>query len=145
MTTVNTAVDNGVNVGALLGVRTALTDTPEIAQFQWRTTVSWINGTHSRSTSTPSTASASQQQHKTEFTYDADHPLAFAAEDNGATPVEYRPGRPRQLPDRGHRIGRPAAQHSAAFCAGAPSRPSTTYTESSVPTPTSAMDSAASR
>jgi OsmC-like protein len=29
------------------------------------------------------------QQHKTQFTYDVDHPLAFAAEDNGATPVEY--------------------------------------------------------
>ena len=30
-----------------------------------------------------------QQQHKTTFTYDADHPLAFAAQDNGITPVEY--------------------------------------------------------
>jgi uncharacterized OsmC-like protein len=30
-----------------------------------------------------------EQHHKTTFTYDADHPLAFAAEDNGVTPVEY--------------------------------------------------------
>jgi uncharacterized OsmC-like protein len=30
-----------------------------------------------------------QQQHKTTFTYDADHPPAFAAQDNGITPVEY--------------------------------------------------------
>jgi uncharacterized OsmC-like protein len=89
MTTVNTAVDNGVNVDALLGVRTALTDTPEIAQFQWRTTVSWINGTHSRSTVDTFYGFGEPQQHKTEFSYDADHPLAFAAEDNGATPVEY--------------------------------------------------------
>ena len=48
MTTMQTPVDNGVNVDALLGVREALADTPEIAQFQWRTTVSWVNGTHSR-------------------------------------------------------------------------------------------------
>jgi len=89
MTTVNTAVDNGVNVDALLGVRTALTDTPEIAQFQWRTTVSWINGTHSRSTVDTFYGFGEPQQHKMEFSYDADHPLAFAAEDNGATPVEY--------------------------------------------------------
>ena len=89
MTTVNAAVDNGVNVDALLGVRTALTDTPEIAQFQWRTTVSWINGTHSRSTVDTFYGFGEPQQHKMEFSYDADHPLAFAAEDNGATPVEY--------------------------------------------------------
>jgi uncharacterized OsmC-like protein len=30
-----------------------------------------------------------EQQHKTTFTYDVDHPLAFAAQDNGITPVEY--------------------------------------------------------
>jgi uncharacterized OsmC-like protein len=89
MTTLNLPVDNGVNVDALLGVRTALADTPEIAQFQWRTTVSWINGTHSRSTVDTFYGFGEEQQHRTKFTYDVDHPLAFAAEDNGATPVEY--------------------------------------------------------
>ena len=49
MTTTEIPVDNGVNVEALLGVRDALAGTPEIAQFQWRSTVSWVNGTHSRS------------------------------------------------------------------------------------------------
>ena len=49
MTATEIPVDNGVNVEALLGVRNALGDTPEIAQFQWRSTVSWVNGTHSRS------------------------------------------------------------------------------------------------
>ena len=29
-----------------------------------------------------------QQSHKTEFTFDADHPEVFASEDKGATPVE---------------------------------------------------------
>ena len=49
VTTTETPVDNGVNVEALLGVRDALSDTPDIAKFQWRSTVSWVNGTHSRS------------------------------------------------------------------------------------------------
>ena len=49
MTTTEIPVDNGVNVEALLGVREALPGTPEIAQFTWRSMVSWINGTHSRS------------------------------------------------------------------------------------------------
>lgn len=36
MAVTETPVDNGVNVEALLGVRTALADTPEIARFTWR-------------------------------------------------------------------------------------------------------------
>jgi uncharacterized OsmC-like protein len=89
MTTIQTAVDNGVNVEALLGVREALVDTPEIAQFQWRTEVSWVNGTHSRSSVDTFYGLGEQQQHKTTFSYDVDHPLAFASQDNGITPVEY--------------------------------------------------------
>ena len=89
MTTMHTAVDNGVNVEALLGVREALADTPEIAEFQWRAKVSWVGGTHSRSTVDTFYGFGEQQQHKTTFTYDVDHPLAFAAQDNGITPVEY--------------------------------------------------------
>src|SRR5690348_17771452 len=44
MTATQIPVGNGVNVDALLGVRDALASTPEIAQFQWRSTVSWENG-----------------------------------------------------------------------------------------------------
>jgi uncharacterized OsmC-like protein len=89
MTTLQTPVDNGVNVDALLGVRDALPDTPQIAQFQWRAKVSWVGGTHSRSSVDTFYGFGEEQRHKATFTYDADHPLAFAAQDNGITPVEY--------------------------------------------------------
>jgi uncharacterized OsmC-like protein len=89
MTIMHTAVDNGVNVEALLGVRDALADTPEIAQFRWQATVSWVSGTHIRSNIDTFYGFGEQQQHKTTFIYDADHPLSFAAQDNGITPVEY--------------------------------------------------------
>jgi uncharacterized OsmC-like protein len=89
MTMTHTPVDNGVNVAALLGVRAALPETPEIAQFQWRATVSWVGGTHSRSSVDTFYGFGEEQQHKTTFTFDADHPIAFAAQDNGITPVEY--------------------------------------------------------
>jgi uncharacterized OsmC-like protein len=89
MTAIQTPVDNGVNVEALLGVREALADTPGIAQFQWRTRVSWVSGTHSRSSVDTFYGLGERQQHKTTFTYDVDHPLAFASQDNGITPVEY--------------------------------------------------------
>jgi hypothetical protein len=42
-------VDNGVNVTALLGAREALEKAPEAAQFKWRATCEWLDGTHSRS------------------------------------------------------------------------------------------------
>jgi uncharacterized OsmC-like protein len=84
-----TTVDNGVNVEALLGARQALTDTPEAAQFKWRATCSWVRGTHSRSSVEKFFGLGTEQSHKTEFKYDADHPAIFASEDNGATPVEF--------------------------------------------------------
>ena len=82
-------VDNGVNVEALLGARDAFADAPEIAQFQWRSTVSWVNGTHSRAGVETFFGFNEEQQHHTTFSFDIDHPLQFAAQDNGITPVEY--------------------------------------------------------
>jgi len=84
-----TDVDNGVNVQALLEAREVLTSAPEAAQFTWRATCNWINGTHCASSVKGFAGLGGEQSHRTEFTFDADHPEVFAAEDNGATPVEY--------------------------------------------------------
>src|SRR4026208_1383526 len=81
-------VQNGVNVDALLGAREALSKAPEAAKFTWRATCKWINGTYSRSTVQGFHGLGAEQKHKTEFTFDADHPEIFASEDLGATPVE---------------------------------------------------------
>jgi uncharacterized OsmC-like protein len=89
MTTSTATVDNGVNVEALLGAREAFADTPEIAEFQWRSSVTWVNGTHSRSEIAGFHGFSDEQAHHTSFVLDADHPLQFAAKDNGPTPVEY--------------------------------------------------------
>jgi len=89
MTATEIPVDNGVNVEALLGVRSTLPSTPDIAKFQWRSTVSWVNGTHSRSDVETFYGFGEEQQHHTTFSYDADHPLQFASQDKGVTPVEY--------------------------------------------------------
>ncbi len=89
MSTSESSVDNGVNVEALLGAREALTETPEGAKFQWRATCEWKNGTHSHSTVEGFFGLGEEQNHKTTFKFDADHPEIFASEDKGATPVEY--------------------------------------------------------
>jgi len=84
-----TAVNNGVNVEALLGAREALTEAPEAAQFKWRASCEWKNGTHSHSTVESFFGLGEEQSRTTVFNFDADHPEVFASEDNGATPVEY--------------------------------------------------------
>ena len=82
-------VDNGVNVEALLGAREALTEAPEGAKFTWRASCKWENGTYSPSTVEGFFGLGEEQERTTVFNFDADHPLCFASEDRGATPVEY--------------------------------------------------------
>lgn len=89
MTITATPVDNGVDVEALLGAREALAETPEIAQFQWRASTTWLRGTHSRSTIEGFHGFCAEQQHHTSFTFEADHPEQFAAKDHAPTPVEH--------------------------------------------------------
>jgi uncharacterized OsmC-like protein len=83
-----TTVNNGVNVEALLGAREALEQAPEAAQFKWRATCDWVNGTHSRSTIGGFFGLGAEQSRDTTFKVEADHPKQFAAEDNAPTPVE---------------------------------------------------------
>jgi uncharacterized OsmC-like protein len=88
-TTATRPVDNGVNVEALLGARTALTEAPEAAQFQWRATCEWQNGTHSTNRVEGFFGLGAEQHHRTTSSFEVDHPEVFASEDNGPTPVEY--------------------------------------------------------
>jgi uncharacterized OsmC-like protein len=89
MTTVaEKQVNNGVNVAALLGAREALSKAPQAARFKWKASCKWMHGTHSRTTVNGFYGLGQEQNHKTEFTFDSDHPEVFASEDNGATPVE---------------------------------------------------------
>src|SRR5258708_1194899 len=84
-----TSVNNGVNVEALLAAREALKDAPQATKFTWRASCKWQNGTHSHTTLRGFHGLGEEQKHKTEFSFDADHPEIFASEDLGATPIEY--------------------------------------------------------
>jgi len=83
------SANNGVNVEALVAARQALTDAPQAAQFKWRASCEWKNGTHSHSTVEGFFGLGQEQARKKSFTFDADHPEVFASADLGATPVEY--------------------------------------------------------
>ncbi len=81
--------DNGVNVQALLDAREALREAPEATKFTWRASCKWVNGTYSQATVSNYFGLGEEQSHKTETTFEADHPEIFASEDRGITPIEY--------------------------------------------------------
>ena len=78
------AVNNGVNVEALLGAREALTAAPEAARFVWRVASEWKNGTHTESRVEGFFGLGEEQRHVREFRYDSDHPEIFASADIGS-------------------------------------------------------------
>jgi uncharacterized OsmC-like protein len=82
-------VNNGVNVQALLDARQVLKGAPEAAKFTWRATCKWQDGVHSQTSVQGFHGLGQEQAHKTETTFEADHPEVFAAKDNGITPIEY--------------------------------------------------------
>src|SRR6478736_2030276 len=75
--------DNGVNVQALLDAREALKDAPAATQFTWRASCKWVNGTYSEAKVSNFFGLGEEQAHKTETTFEADHPEIFASEDRG--------------------------------------------------------------
>jgi uncharacterized OsmC-like protein len=82
-------VDNGVNTDALMGARDALTEAPDAAEFTWRASCSWVDGTYSQSTVDGFSGLGTDHLHQRPFGFDMDHPECFASEDRGATPVEH--------------------------------------------------------
>ena len=84
-----TTVTNGVNVQALLDAREVLKGAPEAAQFTWRASAKWQSGVHSQIKVKSFFGLGQEQSHKEEWSFEADHPEVFAAEDNGITPIEY--------------------------------------------------------
>ncbi|MGI9426198.1 MAG: OsmC family protein [Hyphomicrobiaceae bacterium] len=81
-------VNNGVNVEALIGAREALDAAPEAAQFKWRASCEWMNGTHSKTTISGFYGLGEEQARQKTFGIEADHPEVFASEDHAPTPVE---------------------------------------------------------
>src|ERR1700748_842413 len=83
-----TTVTNGVNVQALLDARAVLKGAREAAQFTWRASAKWQSGVHSQIKVQSFFGLGEEHNHKEEWSFEADHPEVFAAEDNGITPIE---------------------------------------------------------
>jgi uncharacterized OsmC-like protein len=83
-----TIVRNGVNTEALIGARGAFAETPEAAQFTWRSTCDWIEGTYSRNAINGYFGLGQEHRRKRDFSIESDHPEVFAAADRAVTPTE---------------------------------------------------------
>ncbi len=81
---------NGVDVPTLFATLDAVKAQPEIAQFQFRASNEWINGTHNRTTIKGFYGAGQEDTSRTEsFSYDADHPAVLVGGNNGPTPIEF--------------------------------------------------------
>ncbi len=83
-----TNVQNGVNVDALLGARQDLEAMPQAAEFTWKASCEWLNGTHSRTEISGFFGLGEEQARETTYSIESDHPRVFASEDHAPTPVE---------------------------------------------------------
>ena len=64
-------------------------EAPDATKFTWRASCKWVNGTYSQAKVSNFFGLGEEQTHKTETTFEADHPEIFASEDHGITPIEY--------------------------------------------------------
>src|SRR3954453_10412851 len=87
--TINRPARNGVDVPTLFATLDAVKGAPQLADFQFRATNTWIKGTHSRSTIQGFYGAGQEDASRTEpFSYDNDHPAVLVGTGQGPTPVE---------------------------------------------------------
>ena len=80
---------NGVDTQTLFATIDVVKGQPELAQFQFRATNRWINGTHNRSTINGYFGAGQEHLRAQDHRYDADHPPVLTGGDHGPTPVEF--------------------------------------------------------
>ena len=80
---------NGVDTPALFATIGAVKAQPELAEFRFRATNRWQQGTHSRTRIQAFDGAGGTHAHLKEFTYDADHPQVLVGRDQAPTPVEF--------------------------------------------------------
>jgi uncharacterized OsmC-like protein len=80
---------NGVNTPALMATIDVVKGMPELAQFRFRASSKWIDGTLSETRIESFSGAGGNHTHKSEFRFAADHPTVLVGQDRGAVPVEY--------------------------------------------------------
>ncbi len=82
------SVNNGVNTEALIGARGAFEQMPAAAQFTFRSTCDWVEGTYNVNKLNGYFGLGQEHKRKQTFEIASDHPEVFAAADRAPTPPE---------------------------------------------------------
>jgi uncharacterized OsmC-like protein len=90
VTVVTDSIRNGVDTDRMFATLDLIRQQPELAQFQFRATNSWIDGAHNRSTIKDFYAAGGEDTSRGEgFRIDAGEPAILLGTDTGANPAEY--------------------------------------------------------
>jgi uncharacterized OsmC-like protein len=82
-------IANGIDVTRLFDTIEAIKGNPSIAQFKFRATNTWINGTHCRATIRDFYGALKQDDSRPPVDYDMDEPPILLGNNEGRNPVEY--------------------------------------------------------
>ena len=80
---------NGVNVDQLASTIEQVKKNPEIAQFKFRATNAWIDGTHNRATVKDFYGALKEDASRDPLVFELDEPPVLCGQNLGANPVEY--------------------------------------------------------
>jgi uncharacterized OsmC-like protein len=80
---------NGVDVDALFGTINVVKGQPELAQFTFRASNTWVDGTYSRTTFGTFSGAGGDHEHKATYYAGSDHPTVLTGADEAPAPVEH--------------------------------------------------------
>lgn len=80
---------NGVNVDQLVSTIEQVKKNPEIAQFKFQATNTWIDGTHNRATVKDFYGALKEDASRDPLVFELDEPPVLCGQNLGANPVEY--------------------------------------------------------
>jgi uncharacterized OsmC-like protein len=80
---------NGVNVDQLFSTIELIKKNPKVAQFKFRATNKWIDGTHNRATVKDFYGALKEDNSRDPLVFEIDEPPVLCGKNLGANPVEY--------------------------------------------------------
>ena len=83
------SVVNGINLEQLFGTIDLIKERPEIAEFKFRATNRWVNGTQSHATVRDFYGALKEDTSRSPVVFDMDEPPMLLGRNQGTNPVEY--------------------------------------------------------
>ncbi|HEX9873855.1 MAG TPA: OsmC family protein [Deferrimonas sp.] len=80
---------NGVNVTQLVNTIEQIKGNPAIAEFKFRATNTWVDGTHNRATVKDFYGALQEDSSRSPLVFEIDEPPVLCGDNLGANPVEY--------------------------------------------------------